>query len=84
MCTYLASDHSKVNCAINWDRRMRGLLLIYLHSLVFCVYVTQQSVLFISNSSLTSLNYFLNDKICQIIFANEVQTSYDRLLQFLF
>lgn len=37
--TYLACDHSKVNCAINWDTRLRGLLLICLHNtFVLCVH----------------------------------------------
>lgn len=45
LCTYLASAHSKVNCAINRDRRVRGLLLICLHNAIgLCVSIAQNSM----------------------------------------
>lgn len=45
LCPYLACDYSKANCAINWDERLRGLLLICLHNAVgLCVHFTRYSI----------------------------------------
>ena len=40
LCMYLASDHSKVNCAINWGRGMRGSRNIFFvsHGIKFSSY----------------------------------------------
>lgn len=67
MCTYLASDHRKENCTINWDRGLRGLLLVLHNAVGLFVYIHHLDHTFLpqQNQRSFSLRQYLENFICR-------------------